>query len=92
MAKKAKPAKAERATPARLQELQGKLAEAQLEVRNSHILISALAARMHGLVALTDQEITNISAMGQLTIMRDDRVPGCIIMVRPKAQPDQSVQ
>lgn len=70
----------------RIAELEKKLEESSTEIKNCHILIGTLAARLHGAVVLTDREMTTVAQTGELSVRRDDAIPGCIILVRGKPQ------
>lgn len=69
--------------------LHEQIVAAQKEINNSHLLIACLASRAHGAVVLHDQEMANMSQSGQLSIHRDEKIPGCIIIVRAKPQPEE---
>lgn len=69
----------------RIAQLEAQLAGAQLEIRNSHALLALLAHRQPGGVILTDEEMGQY--VGQLVIFRDERIPGCVILVKPEQPP-----
>lgn len=70
--------------PNPLEQLQEKLEQAINEVRNCHILLAILVARGGNGVVITDHEMQNANQLGQLTVIRDDRVPGCVMLVKPR--------
>lgn len=70
--------------PSPMELLQQKLEEAINEVRNCHILLAILVARHGNGVVITDHEMQNAPQLGMLTVIRDDRVPGCVMLVKPR--------
>ena len=69
----------------RIMELEQKLAIAQMEIKNCHILLAIVASRGNGLV-ITDQEMQAAGDLGVLHFMRDDRIPGCTVLLKPAVQ------
>lgn len=66
----------------RILELETQLAAATTEVKNCHILLAILAERAGGVV-ITDEEMQSVGSLGVLTVLRDDRIPGCSILLKP---------
>lgn len=56
--------------------------QSKLEVRNCHILLSVLVSKLGGGVAITDQQMATAGELGILTVMRDERIPGCVMLMR----------
>lgn len=69
----------------RIAQLETALAAAQLEIRNSHALLALLTARAPGGLILNDTELASVPLLGQLSIHRDERVPGCVITLQQPA-------
>jgi hypothetical protein len=54
---------------------------AVLEVKNCHILMAVLVGKLGGGVAITDHQLQNYNALGVLMVMREERIPGCVMVL-----------
>ena len=69
----------------RIAELEAQLVAAQVEIRNSHALLALLTARAPGGLILNDTELASVPLLGQLSIHRDEKIPGCVVMLKQPA-------
>ena len=65
--------------------LEAELQKATQEIRHSHALLAILLSQRGGSAVVTDHEMQNAGAVGVLTVLRDERIPGAVLMVKASA-------
>lgn len=63
-------------------ELEAKLQTFAVEIRNCHALLAILVSRNDGAIAISDAEMASADALGRLEFHREDRIPGCLMLLR----------